>query len=163
MKSVLVENGEVGLENYPWFSFQASWTFLINQYWLWTSIITVYNHTNMCFGPEHPQNESMFLQNGDLFDRKWWGWSRNSSTIPLLGFVNLDNKLILNLNWYSISLQPYTHVFCAIIATKLVHFPPKWGLTVKILKMKFPKALQKMVRLDWKIDHDSHPRLHEPS
>ena len=72
--------------------------------------------------------------------------------IPILGFMNLDNKLILNLNWCSISLQPYTHVFWAVTATKLVQFPPKGGL-----------ALQKMVRLDWKIDHDSHPGLREPS
>ena len=45
--------------------------------------------------------------------------------IPILGFMNLDNKLILNLNWYSISLKPYTYVFSAIPATKLVHFQPK--------------------------------------
>ena len=71
--------------------------------------------------------------------------------IPIIGFMKIDNKLILNLNWFSTSLQPYTHVFWAITSTKLVHFPPKRGL-----------ALRKMVRLDWKIIYDSHPRLHEP-
>ena len=72
--------------------------------------------------------------------------------IPILGFMNLDNDQILNLNWYTASLQPCTHVFWARIATQLVHFPPKRGL-----------PLQKMVRLDWKSNHDSHPRVHESS
>ena len=45
--------------------------------------------------------------------------------IPILGFMNLDNKLILNLNWNSISLQPHTDEFWAITAKKLVHFPSK--------------------------------------
>ena len=72
--------------------------------------------------------------------------------IPIVGFMYLDNKLTLNLNWYSISLQPCTNVFWATKVTKLVYFPPKCGL-----------VLQKMVRLDWKINHDSHPSLHETS
>ena len=53
--------------------------------------------------------------------------------ISITGFMNLYNELIFNLNWYSTSLQPYTHVFWAITATKLVHFgryyfAPKYGL-----------------------------------
>ena len=127
MRAGFAENGEVGLEIKPGLPFQATWTFLVNQCWLWNSIIPVYNHKHMCFGPEQPQNEFIFLQNWDLLERKWWGWSRNTTMIPILGFMNLDNKIILNLNWYSISLQPYTHVFWVRTATKLVDFPPKWG------------------------------------
>ena len=152
MRAGFAENGEVGLEIKPWLPFQTTWTFLVNQCWLWNSIILVYNHTNMCFGPEQPQNEFIFLQNWDLLEIKCWGWSRNSSMIIILGFMNLNSKLILNSNWYSISLQPCTHVYWVRTATKLVHLPPKWGLT-----------FQKMVRLDWKIVHDSHVRPHEPS
>ena len=36
---------------------------------------------------------------------------RNTYITPVQGFMNLDNKLIHNLNWYSTSLQPYMHVF----------------------------------------------------
>ena len=50
------------------------------------------------------------------------------------------------------SLKLHTHVFWVRAATKLVGFPPKWGL-----------SWEKMVRLDWKINHDSHARIHEPS
>ena len=35
--------------------------------------------------------------------------------IPILGFINLDNKLILNLNWHSMSLQSYAHVVWAVL------------------------------------------------
>ena len=57
--------------------------------------------------------------------------------IPILGFMNLDNELILKFKLKSASLQPYTHVFWAKTATKLVRFPPKQG-----------SALWEMVRLD---------------
>ena len=152
MRDGFAEKGDVGPEYCPWFPSQPSWTFLINQFWLLNGTILVYNHTHMYFGPEQRQNEFIFLQNGDLFHRKWSGWSGNITMIPILGFMNLGSELILNLNWFIARLQPHRYVFWAITATKLVHFPPKWGL-----------ALQKMERLDWKIVHDSHPRLHEPS
>ena len=71
--------------------------------------------------------------------------------IPLTGFTNLDNKR-MKFKWYSTSLQPYTHGFWARIAMELIGFPPTWGL-----------AWYKMVRLEQKIIHDSHPRLHESS
>ena len=44
--------------------------------------------------------------------------------IPLPVFVNLY-ELLLEFKWCSTSLQPYTHVFWAKAATKLVGFPQK--------------------------------------
>ena len=105
----------------------------------------------MCFGPDQPPNWSDFLKNGDWLGRKWQGWSINQCMIPLPVFVKLYYELILSFKWCNTSLQPYTHVFWASIATQLVHFDPELRL-----------ALQKMVRLDWEIIPDSNPMLHEP-
>ena len=39
--------------------------------------------------------------------------------IPISDFMNVLNKLIFTLKQYSIGLQPHTHVFWVITATKL--------------------------------------------
>ena len=83
----------------------------------------------MYFGPDQPQNWSDFLlQNGDWLGRKWQGWGSYPTMIPKPVILNLSYELILMFKWCSTSLEPYTHVFWARPATKLVGFPPQWGL-----------------------------------
>ena len=48
--------------------------------------------------------------------------------IPITGFNNLTHELVYTLLWYNTNLHPYTHVFWARTATKLLNFAPKRGL-----------------------------------
>ena len=84
----------------------------------------------MWFGLDQPQNWSDSLKNGDWLGRKWQGWSRYSTMIPKPVAVNLSYELILKFKWCSTSLEPYTHVFWARPATKIVQFPQKQGLAL---------------------------------
>ena len=72
-------------------------------------------------------------------------------TIPLPVLMNLTYETLLKYKWCSVSLQPYTHVFCAKAATKLVGFSQTRGF-----------ALQKMGEFGEKYIYDSPPSLHEP-
>ena len=79
---------------------------------------------------QRPPQHQLFLQNGDWFNRKWWGWSRNQSMIPIPVFMNLSYELILKFKGYSNSLKPYTHVFWARTATTFVIFSQKHGFAL---------------------------------
>ena len=48
--------------------------------------------------------------------------------IPILGFINLGNVVILKFKWYITSLQPYTHMFWARTVTKMCLFASKMGI-----------------------------------
>ena len=48
--------------------------------------------------------------------------------IPIPGFMNHSNELILTLEQYNASLQPHIQVFLAKTAPQTLDFPPKWGL-----------------------------------
>ena len=81
---------------------------------------SVYNHTHTCFWSDQPQHWSDHLTNGGWRSRKWRGWNINQSMIsePVAG--NLSYELKLKFEWCSTSLYPYTHMFWARPATKLV-------------------------------------------
>ena len=128
MGTGLIKNGDVDVEIHLWFPSQASWTLIIKKYWSSDGIVPGYNTTHMCLGPEGQQNFLVFFLNWDWLGRKWWGWSRHLSMIPIPDLMKLSNKLILVLEYYSNGLQPHTHVFWTRTATKPVNFPSEWGL-----------------------------------
>lgn len=72
----------------------------------------------------------VLLQDGDPLGRKWWGWRGNPSMVPAPGFINLLCELIITLEQYSSSLQPYKCVLLVKIAPKVFCFPPNWGSTL---------------------------------
>ena len=145
----LVENGMVELEINLWFLFQASWTFLTNQWWWNNSSLQPHAHGVMARAASH---YPISLQNGDRLCRKWQGWTRKPSIIPTSSIMNLDHEIVLTLECDNNSLQPYTCVFLSSTAPELLNVAPKWGL-----------AWHKRARLDYKSIYDYHHKLHKSS
>ena len=49
----------------------------------------------------------------------------------------LSDELLLNFHWYLHNLQPYKVIILVKMATKLLKFPPKYGLAVSNIASKW--------------------------
>ena len=102
-------------------------------------------------------HHSFLLQNVFFWGRKWWGWTRNTSLIPIPCFVTLIDELTLNVYWCWHNLQPNALVILDKTATKVIIFSPKYELAW------CPSGSEKWAQTPWlNIPHTCKIPIHAP-